>query len=824
MTITHAPARSATTPAGLPVEGFVRRHIGPSEEETATMLAGLGHATLQDLVAAAIPETLAPGQRAVLPPALSEHEALTTLRARAEACNPGTPLLGMGYAATITPQAIVRNLLENPAWYTAYTPYQSEISQGRLEALLHFQTMVCDLTGLDLANASLLDEATAAAEAMALCHRATRGRSDVFAVDADVHPQTLAVVTTRAAALGLEVRVVDLDTTSPQDAVAGAFGLLVQYPGSSGQVRDLAPLAAAASAADAMTVAACDPLALALLPAPGHRGVDVAVGTTQRFGVPLWYGGPHAGFIATTERHRRSLPGRLVGVSIDANGRAGLRLALQAREQHIRRERATSNICTAQSLPAIVSVAWAIHHGPDGIRAIANRVLGLTERLAATLDALDGVRVTTTRHFDTITVAVPDAQAVLAIARDHDIELRPVDGTHVGISLDETTDETTVRRVVTAVATATGNDVVPPLETMTASSLPRRDDDILDHSVFHDHHSETELMRLLRRWSDRDLALDRTMIPLGSCTMKLNAAAELAPVSWPEFANLHPFVPAERAAGLHQVIEDLERWLAELTGFAAVTLQPNAGSQGEFAGLLAIRRYHEARGDGGRTVVLIPASAHGTNAASATMAGLDVEVVACDDQGNIDMADLRARCEAHRDDLAGLMLTYPSTHGVFEPTVVDVVDMVHDHGGQVYLDGANLNAMVGWVRPGDLGADVAHLNLHKTFAIPHGGGGPGVGPIGVAAHLVEHLPSHPVVAPSHRAGDDTVVPDGATISAAPWGSAGILAISWAYIAMMGRDGLAAATASAILAANHVARPVLLHQFRVVCDLVQHLWH
>ncbi|HKJ54567.1 MAG TPA: aminomethyl-transferring glycine dehydrogenase [Nitriliruptoraceae bacterium] len=803
-TATSANARLVDD-TGLPRDGFVTRHIGLSPADVQTMLADMGHETLADLVTAAIPATLEPGQRAILPPALTEHEALTTLRARAAACNPGTPLLGMGYAATVTPQVVMRNLLENPAWYTAYTPYQSEISQGRLEALLHFQTMVCDLTGLDIANASLLDEATAAAEAMALCHRATRGTSDVFAVDADVHPQTLAVVTTRAAALGFEVRVVDLDDVSAADAVAGTFALLVQYPGSSGQVRDLAALAHAAAEAGAMTVAACDPLALALLPSPGHLGVDVAVGTTQRFGVPLWYGGPHAGFIATTDRHRRSLPGRLVGVSIDANGQAGLRLALQAREQHIRRERATSNICTAQSLPAIVSVAWAIHHGPDGIRAIADRVHDLAVALAATLDTLDGVEVVTEVFFDTFTVAVPDSDAVLAIAREHEIELRPVDATHVGISLDETTDEVVVRRVVSALASATGGRTVPELVTTATAALPRRDDAWLDQAVFRDHHSETELMRLLRTWSDRDLALDRTMIPLGSCTMKLNAAAELAPVSWPEFANLHPFVPTERAAGLHQVIEDLERWLAELTGFAAVTLQPNAGSQGELAGLLAIRRFHEANGDPDRTVVLIPASAHGTNAASATMAGLDVEVVACDDRGNIDMDDLRQRCDAHADDLAGVMMTYPSTHGVFEATVVEVVDLVHAHGGQVYFDGANLNAMVGWVRPGDLGADVAHLNLHKTFAIPHGGGGPGVGPIGVAAHLVEHLPSHPVVMPDHRAGDDTVTPAGATIAAAPWGSAGILAISWSYVAMMGRTGLAAATACAVLSANHLAR-------------------
>lgn len=802
---TRQPETTTTTAAGLPTGGFPRRHIGLSDADTEQMLASLGHDTLASLVTAAIPATLDPGQRAMLPPALSERDALTTLRARAAACNPGTPLLGMGYAATITPQAIMRNLLENPAWYTAYTPYQSEISQGRLEALLHFQTMVCDLTGLDISNASLLDEATAAAEAMALCHRATRGRSDVLAVDADVHPQTLAVVTTRAAALGLQVRVVNLDTTSPQDTVADTFGLLVQYPGSSGQVRQLAPLAAAATEAGAMTIAACDPLALALLPAPGHLGVDVAVGTTQRFGVPLWYGGPHAGFLATTDKHRRSLPGRLVGVSIDANGQAGLRLALQAREQHIRRERATSNICTAQSLPAIVSVAWAIHHGPDGIRAIAERVHALAARLATSLDQLDAVEVTTSSFFDTFTVTVPDAQSVIVMARDHDIELRPVDPTHVGISLDETTDEVIARRVLTAIATATDSAVVPDLAAPMTSDIAMRDDAILDQSVFRDHHSETELMRLLRRWSDRDLALDRTMIPLGSCTMKLNAAAELAPISWPEFANLHPFVPAGRAAGLHQVIDDLERWLAELTGFAAVTLQPNAGSQGEFAGLLAIRRFHEANGDADRTVVLIPASAHGTNAASASMAGLDVEVVACDDRGNIDMEDLRRRCAAHTDDLAGLMMTYPSTHGVFEATVVEVVDLVHANGGQVYLDGANLNAMVGWVRPGDLGADVAHLNLHKTFAIPHGGGGPGVGPVGVAPHLVDHLPSHPVVAPGHHTTGSTVTPDGATISAAPWGSAGILAISWAYIAMMGREGLAAATATAVLSANHLAQ-------------------
>ncbi len=793
---TTLPARPAVaaSPTTLP-DGFARRHIGPDAAQVATMLDRLGVSSLDDLMTQALPPGVDHRGRGDLPGARRESEALAVLRARADACRPGTPLIGMGYHTTTTPAVIRRNVLENPAWYTAYTPYQSEISQGRLEALLHFQTMVCDLTGLDVANASLLDEASAAAEAVGLAHRATRGRHDVVAVDRDVHPQTLAVVETRTRGLGLDVRLVDLDADDPAEALADTFGLLVQEPGSSGQVRDTAAWTAAAADAGAIAIAACDPLSLLLLEAPGGRGYDVAVGSTQRFGVPLWYGGPHAAFIAVRETHRRMLPGRLVGVSVDRAGNAGLRLALQTREQHIRRERATSNICTAQSLPAIAAVSYAIFHGPEGLRQIAQRIHDATGVLVARLAALD-VEVVTTRWFDTVTVAVPDAAAVHATARADDLELREVDDTHVGIAFGEGADAALVDRVVAAVATALdrseSDDVVVPDSPL--ADLPTRD--VLRHAVFADHQSETALMRLLRRWSDRDLALDRTMIPLGSCTMKLNAAAELEPISFPGFADLHPFVPHARAAGLHEVIHDLRTWLAELTGFERVSLQPNAGSQGEFAGLLAIRRWHEANGDHDRTVVLIPSSAHGTNAASAAMAGMDVEVVACDEAGNVDLDDLRARCRAHGDDLAALMVTYPSTHGVFEAAITDVVDAVHDAGGQVYLDGANLNALVGWVRPGDLGADVAHLNLHKTFAIPHGGGGPGVGPIGVAAHLVDHLPGHPVVAPD--AGD------AGAVAAAPWGSAGILPISWAYLAMMGREGLQAATAVAVLGANDLA--------------------
>ncbi|MBY5162760.1 aminomethyl-transferring glycine dehydrogenase [Salsipaludibacter albus] len=794
MTTTLSAPVTATT---LP-DGFPRRHVGPDDAQVATMLARLGHDSLDALMAAALPEGIDHRGRADLPPARSEAAVLAALREQASRTTPGTPLIGMGYHPTVTPAVIRRNVLENPAWYTAYTPYQAEISQGRLEALLHFQTMVCDLTGLDLANASLLDEATAAAEAVALAHRATRGRHDTVAVDADVHPQTLAVVTTRAEALGLDVRTVDLDHDDPAEQLADTFGLVVQYPGSSGQVRDVTAWTDAADDAGAVAIAACDPLALLLLAAPGDLGFQVAVGSTQRFGVPLWYGGPHAGFIAVTERHRRMLPGRLVGVSVDADGNAGLRLALQTREQHIRRERATSNICTAQSLPAIASVAYAIFHGPSGLRRIAREVHDATSLLVGHLRAMD-LDVVTTRWFDTVTVAVDDAAAVHAAARADDLELREVDAGHVGIAFGEGADAALVARVVTAVATGMGRRPTDEVEPPASPLGDQPDRDVLDHRVFHDAHAETELMRLLRRWSDRDLALDRSMIPLGSCTMKLNAAAELEPISWPEFADLHPFVPPERAAGLHEVIDDLRTWLAELTGFAQVSLQPNAGSQGEFAGLLAIRRYHEANGDPQRTVVLIPASAHGTNAASAAMAGLDVEVVACDDDGNVDLDDLRARCERHADDLAGLMVTYPSTHGVFETAITTMIEAVHEAGGQVYFDGANLNALVGWVRPGDLGADVAHLNLHKTFAIPHGGGGPGVGPIGVAEHLVEFLPTHPVVVPETGG-----TPDATTIAAAPWGSAGILTISWAYLAMMGGDGLEAATAVAVLAANDLA--------------------
>ncbi len=788
------PARDTVTATAVPA-GFARRHIGPDDDAVATMLDRLGLASLDDVMTSALPAGIDHRGRDHLPDARSEADVLALLRARADSNRPGTPLIGMGYHPTTTPAVVRRNVLENPAWYTAYTPYQAEISQGRLEALLHFQTMVTDLTGLDVANASLLDEATAAAEAVGLAHRALRGARDVVAIDLDVHPQTRAVVETRARGLGIEVRPVDLDVDDPATVLADTFGLVVQEPGSSGQVRDVSAWTAAAAEAGALAISCCDLLGLLLLEAPGDRGFDIAVGSTQRFGVPMWYGGPHAGFIAVRDAHRRILPGRLVGVSVDADGNAGLRLALQTREQHIRRERATSNICTAQSLPAIAAVSYAIFHGPAGLAAIARRVHDTTTVLVANLRAM-GLTVQTTRWFDTVTVEVGDAAAVHAAARADDLELREVDDTRVGISFGEDAGATLVDRVVAAVATGLGRDV--PTDVVVADSpladLSERD--VLAHAIFNDHQSETELMRLLRRWSDRDLALDRTMIPLGSCTMKLNAAAELEPISFPGFADLHPFVPRERAAGLHEVIDDLQTWLAELTGFARVSLQPNAGSQGEFAGLVAIKRWHEANGDDDRTVVLIPASAHGTNAASAAMAGMDVEVVACDDAGNVDVEDLRARCDAHRDDLAALMVTYPSTHGVFEDAITDVIDLVHDAGGQVYLDGANLNALVGWVRPGDLGADVAHLNLHKTFAIPHGGGGPGVGPIGVADHLVDHLPTHPVVAPS--------VGDAGTISAAPWGSAGILPISWAYIAMMGREGLQAATAVAVLAANDLA--------------------
>jgi len=781
---------------------FVARHIGPSAEEQTAMLAVLGYDSLDALTRRAVPAVIQRLESLDLPPARTERDVLDALRAIADRNEVATSLIGLGYSGTITPPVILRNVLENPAWYTAYTPYQPEISQGRLEAILNFQTMVADLTGMDLANASMLDEGTAAAEAMALCHRLNPKAGPVFFIDADALPQTIAVVETRAEPLGFEVVVGDPTTDIPDD---GVFGVLLQYPGASGAVRDDAELIAALRARGVRVAVAADLLALTLLRAPGGIGADVVVGSAQRFGVPLGYGGPHAGFMAVREDAKRSLPGRLVGVSVDAAGRPALRLALQTREQHIRREKATSNICTAQVLLAVIAGLYAAWHGPDGLRRIAERVHRQAVALAGALRA-GGVEVVTEVCFDTITVRVPGrADAVLAAARARGINLRLVDADAVAISLDETTTVAVLDEVLAAFGVTA--DLAALLDTVD-DALPealRRTSAYLTHPVFSQHRSETAMLRYLRRLADRDLALDRTMIPLGSCTMKLNATTEMIPVTWPEFGAIHPFAPLEQAAGYGELFEELERALVEVTGYDAVSLQPNAGSQGEFAGLLAIRAFHRSNGDAQRDVCLIPASAHGTNAASAAMAGMRVVVVACDDDGHIDLDDLKRRLEEFTDRLAALMVTYPSTHGVYEAEISDICAMVHDAGGQVYLDGANLNALVGLAAPGHFGADVSHLNLHKTFCIPHGGGGPGVGPVAVRSHLAPFLPSHPLVPECGPVGGGV-----GPISAAPWGSASILPISWTYVALMGGEGLTRATQVAVLNANYLAARLAPH--------------
>ncbi len=767
-------------------ESFDTRHIGPRPDDIDRMLVEVGAADLDELIADAVPKGIISTDPLDLPGALSEVEVLEHLTAVAANNRVLTSLIGMGYHDTVTPPVIARNILENPAWYTAYTPYQPEISQGRLEALLNFQTMVTDLTGMEVANASLLDEGTAAAEAMAMCRRLSKASGHRFVIDPDCHPQTIAVVETRARALGIEV---SIESAADAD-LSDAFGVLVQCPGTGGAVFDHRPSLARAADAGVMSVVAADLLALVLLEGPGAWGADIVVGTSQRFGVPLGFGGPHAAYIATRQRHVRAMPGRLVGVSQDSAGRTAYRLALQTREQHIRREKATSNVCTAQVLLAVMAGMYAVWHGPDGLNRIARRVAHHTGILAGALSGA-GYELVNDTWFDTVTVRVPDAAAVMASALERGINLRAVDGSTVGVALDETTTPAVVTDVLAAFGIT--DQPADPVAGLPADLL--RVSAILTHPVFSEHRSEHEMLRYLRRLADKDLALDRSMIPLGSCTMKLNATTEMIPVTWPELARIHPFVPLDQAAGHLRIIEDLERWLCEITGYDAVSLQPNAGSQGEFAGLLAISDYHRSRGDGHRTVCLIPASAHGTNAASAAMAGMRVVVVACDQHGNVDLADLEAKAKEHSDRLAAAMVTYPSTHGVFEEGIVELCRIVHEHGGQVYVDGANLNALVGVARPGRFGADVSHLNLHKTFTIPHGGGGPGVGPVGVKAHLAPFLPGSVV---------QTRVGDGPSISAAPWGSASILPISWVYIAMMGQAGLTRATKVAILAANYVA--------------------
>ena len=778
--------------SGVP---FADRHIGPRPADLDRILSTIRAASLDELAATALPGSIRDTDEVVtsIPPAGSETEVLAELRRLAARNTVTVPMIGLGYAGTVTPPVIRRNVLENPAWYTAYTPYQPEISQGRLEALLTFQTAVADLSGLPVANSSLLDEATAAAEAMTLLRRAGRSKSNRFVVDADTLPQTLDVLRTRAEPLGIELVVADLAGGLPEGEL---FGLLLSYPGASGAVRDPSSLIEAAHGRGALVAVAADLLALTLLTPPGELGADAVLGTTQRFGVPLGFGGPHAAYLSVAQKHARQLPGRLVGLSRDADGNPALRLALQTREQHIRREKATSNICTAQVLLAVVAACYAVYHGPDGLRRIARRAHRMAAVLAAGLRA-NGVDVPSREFFDTIVVRVPGRAAEIAdTAHAAGIAIRRVDDDTLGIACSELTTVAHLRALWRAFGITSAD--VGALDDVTEDALPaglRRTSDYLSHPVFHEHRSETSLMRWLRRLADADLALDRTMIPLGSCTMKLNAAAEMEPITWPEFADLHPFAPAADAEGTLELIADLERWLAELTGYAAVSLQPNAGSQGEFAGLLAIAAYHHSRGEAHRDVCLIPASAHGTNAASAVMAGMRVVVVATGPTGDVDLDDLHAKIAEHRDALSALMITYPSTHGVYEAGVRDVCAAVHEAGGQVYVDGANLNALVGLSRPGAFGGDVSHLNLHKTFCIPHGGGGPGVGPVAVAEHLVPFLPGR------GRVG---------AVSAAPHGSPGVLPISWAYIRLMGLDGLRRATLTAVAAANYVAARLREH--------------
>jgi glycine dehydrogenase len=811
---------------------FVRRHIGPNAVETAEMLKHVGFDSLDALTDAAVPKQIRLQQKLNLPAAQSEFDALRELKSIASQNQVFRSFIGQGYYDTITPPVIQRNVLENPGWYTQYTPYQAEISQGRLEALLNFQTMVMELTALDIANASMLDEATAAAEAMTMSHRLKDGRN-VFFISETCHPQTIEVVCSRAHALKIEVVVGNAETFAFNEKV---FGALVQYPDTFGAINDYAPFVEKAHAAGAMVTVATDLLALTLIKPPGEFGADIAVGSAQRFGVPLGYGGPHAAFFATRDEFKRQMPGRIVGVSKDSRGKPALRLALGTREQHIRREKATSNICTAQALLANMASLYACYHGAEGLKKIARRTYLLTRLLAAGLEKA-GHQILARNFFDTIRVALKDSNAaeVVKNAEAHHLNFRLIDERTLGISLDEASSPHDVNKILGVIgvdeivskyigeteknlakvfaAAESGNailffdeaDALFGKRTEVKDSHDRfaRTSEFLQHPVFNRYHSETEMLRYIKRLESRDLSLTASMIPLGSCTMKLNAAAEMFPVSWPEFAKIHPFAPVKQTRGYQKLFEQLEQWLAEITGFAGISLQPNAGSQGEYAGLLVIRAYHENRGEAHRNVCLIPTSAHGTNPASAVMAGMKVVAVACDQDGNIDVADLRAKAAAHQRDLAALMVTYPSTHGVFEETIREICEIIHAHGGQVYMDGANMNAQVGLTSPGFIGADVCHLNLHKTFCIPHGGGGPGVGPIGVAEHLVEFLPGHNVI---NLGGENPI----GAVSAAPWGSASILTISWMYIAMMGADGLTEATKFAILNANYISKRLEKH--------------
>ncbi|TAM06642.1 MAG: glycine dehydrogenase (aminomethyl-transferring) [Paraburkholderia sp.] len=809
----HLMNTSLTLAALESHDAFAGRHIGPDAADQQAMLDTLGFTSRAALIEAVIPAAIRRKEALPLGPFAAprtEAEALTGLRALADKNQVFRSYIGQGYYDTHTPAVILRNVLENPAWYTAYTPYQPEISQGRLEALLNFQQMIIDLTGLAISNASLLDEATAAAEAMTLVQRTSKSKSKVFFVADDVLPQTLEVVKTRAKPIGIEVKVGPAQE-APQ---AGAFGVLLQYPGVNGDVRDYRELAQAVHAAGGAVIAAADLLALTILTPPGVWGADVAIGNAQRFGVPMGFGGPHAAYMAVRDELKRQMPGRLVGVTVDAQGNPALRLALQTREQHIRREKATSNVCTAQALLAIMASMYAVYHGPHGLKTIAQRVNRVAAILAAGAKQL-GYALVNETFFDTLTFeSGPRTQALIDAALARGMNLRHVGETRVGVSVDETTTRADLADLLAVFAQAAFADAAPSVDALdaeiskqSATSFPAslvREGAYLAHPVFNRHHSETEMLRYLRSLSDKDLALDRAMIPLGSCTMKLNATAEMLPVTWPEFGRIHPFAPAEQTVGYREMIDQLEQMLVAATGYAAVSLQPNAGSQGEYSGLLIIHAYHASRGEGHRNVCLIPASAHGTNPASAQMAGMQVVVVACDAQGNIDIADLKAKAAQHAANLAAIMITYPSTHGVFEQNVREVCEIVHAHGGQVYVDGANMNAMVGLAAPGQFGGDVSHLNLHKTFCIPHGGGGPGVGPIAVGAHLARFLPNQ--LSSGYKRDDHGI----GAVSAAPYGSASILPISWMYIAMMGAANLTAATESAILNANYVAKQLASH--------------
>jgi glycine dehydrogenase len=776
---------------------FIARHVGPSDKDQQAMLKALGCNSLEQLTTEVVPAAIAMTERLDIVDGCTEAKALAELREIANHNKVFRSFIGQGYYGTITPNVIQRNILENPAWYTAYTPYQPEISQGRLEALINFQTMITDLTGMEMSNASMLDEGTAAAEAMALCQRMSKSKSMRFFVDEDCFPQTIEIIKTRAEPVGIEVQI-----GNPDEFSGEAFGILLQYPGASGEVRNHRDIIAKVQDQRGLVVMAADILSLVLLESPGSLGADVAIGSSQRFGVPLGFGGPHAGYMATRAAYKRNLPGRLVGLSKDSSGAPAYRLALQTREQHIRREKATSNICTAQVLLAVIASMYAVYHGPQGLQRIAQRVHLLTSVLASGLEQ-QGIKPVNTSWFDTLTLRLGErTQSVVKSAQEQEINLRLVDEDTVGISLDETTEIDDVI-ALWGILLGDHNLDADTLATEISEALPGdliRTDDFLSHPTFSDYHSETEMLRYLRKLSDKDIALDRAMIPLGSCTMKLNATAEMLPITWPEFSNMHPFAPDAQTVGYQIMIEQLESMLCAATGYDAMSLQPNAGSQGEYAGLLAIRGYHESRGDSHRTVCLIPSSAHGTNPASAQMCGMSVVVVKCDDQGNVDIEDLKGKATLHAEKLAAIMVTYPSTHGVFEEKITDICDIVHQYGGQVYIDGANLNAMVGVCQPGKFGGDVSHLNLHKTFCIPHGGGGPGVGPIGVGKHLSPFLPRE------SNNGDR----GGAQISAAPFGSASILPITWMYIRMMGRVGLKHATEVAILNANYIAKRLQGH--------------